>query len=236
MLTYTTWIEEKITLALSLAQGSCGGTYADGAIILCTSISAMSSLMWIKTKNTDRKRFIEIIVQFNNNGIDITNVSCPLLSQDKIHQNKINFKKKLGISDIAYRYTSANDKTEKEIIDLFSSIISPHCAKILSRRYSYANLLYEHIRCGFIHNYATTEFATSYDCANEIFDDGAPIITYVNYLSSPIPRKIHFPLEWISEVAKNVAAGMDSQCSHHNKYLGENIDLAAPRAWWIDGA
>lgn len=232
MLTYTSWIEEKSELAHVLAKGSCGGTYADGAIILCTAISAMSSVMWVRKTGTDRKRFIEIVTKFPRPGFDPTTVSAPLLAQDKEYNW---LRQRLGISDKALRYTGANDKSEDEIIKLCATIIGADNKKIRFRKYSYACLLYEHIRCGFIHTYRPTESATSGDALDEIFDHGTSNVTYVNYLESQGMRKIYFPLDWISEVAKNVAAGLDDECQQHGKFLGDNLDLAIPGTWWIDG-
>jgi hypothetical protein len=107
MLTYSSWIEEKSALAQALKQGSCGGTYADAAIVLCTSISAMASLKWIKTKRTDRKRFIEIVARSRRDGIDSTMVSAPLLAQGNSC-----WKQKVAVSEIAFRYTGDNDISE----------------------------------------------------------------------------------------------------------------------------
>ena len=45
---YASWMDERSELAFSLAKGSRGANYADGAIVLCIAISAMSSLVWIK--------------------------------------------------------------------------------------------------------------------------------------------------------------------------------------------
>lgn len=99
MFTYSSWIEEKNKLAHALASGSCGGTYADGAIILCTSIGAMASLMWIKTGRTDRKRFIEIVARFPRDGIDPTMISAPLIAQDTCWKHKVAISDTTSISE-----------------------------------------------------------------------------------------------------------------------------------------
>jgi hypothetical protein len=233
MTTYLSWIKGKSELAHALANGSCGGTYADGAIVLCTSISAMSSLMWVKKRGTDRKRFIEIVARHPEPGFDPTTISAILLSQSQDHAL---LKQKLAVSDIAFRYTGNDDKPESEIIKLCSNSISSDDCKKLARKYSYACLLYEHIRCGFIHTYRATESAASDDALRGIFNQGTSRITYVNYLATEKRRKIYFPLEWISKVAQNIAIGLDKECAHLNKVLGESLDLAIPSAWWIEGA
>jgi hypothetical protein len=232
MRTYSSWMEEKIALALELKKGSCRGTYADGAVILCVSISTMSSCMWIEKNRTDRSRFIEIVARFPGRGFDATTVSVPLISQDHIA-----LKQMLGVSDLAFVYTGDHDKSEADVITACSAGMNKSLddCKRLARKYSYASLLYEHVRCGFIHTYGPKDSATSHDSLWEMFDRGVPKITYVNYLAAQRLRKIHFPLEWISEVARNIASGMDAECSRSGKFLGQNLDLPAPATWWIEG-
>lgn len=108
--------------------------------------------------------------------------------------------------------------------------------KKFARKYSYACLLYEHIRCGFIHTYRPTDAATNDDALRAVFDAGGGKVTYVNYLQTKGMRKIYFPLEWIAMVAKNIAAGLDGESKRYNKNFGENLNLAVPSTWWIDGA
>jgi hypothetical protein len=225
------WIDGQNKLAHSLASGVYGGSYADGAIVLCVSISAMASLKWIKKDRTDRRRFIEIVARSSQVGFDPTMVSAPLLTQDHT-----SWKTKLGVSDKAFYYTQDNDKREDEIINLCDpAMIMPH-RKQFTRKYSYACLLYEHIRCGFIHTYRTTEAATHDDAIRAVFGGDSVKVTYVNYLEAKGIRKIYFPLEWIAKVAKKIATDLDGMSKLHNKRFGENLDLPVPSAWWIDGA
>jgi hypothetical protein len=224
-------MEEKTKLAHALASGACGGSYAEGAIILCTSISTMSSLMWIEKKHEDKRRFIELVTRFPQEKFDPTMVSVPLLSQG--HNS---WEQKLGVSDLAICYTSDVDKTEKDVINLCSAQASLVDRRKCVRRYSYAFLLYKHVRCGFIHTYSTTGFAASDDPLKYMSGLENSKITYVNYLASEGLRKIYFPLEWISEVARNIAAGLDGECNRLKKDWGQNLNVAAPNTWWIDGA
>ena len=191
----------------------------------------MASLKWVKKDRTDRRRFIEIVARSPQVGFDPTLVSAPLLTQDHII-----WKSKLGVSDKAFYYTQDNDKPESEIIKLCDTAMAMHARKKFARKYSYACLLYEHIRCGFIHIYSTTESATSDDALRAVFDGGGAKVTYANYLESKGMRKIYFPLEWIGEVAKEIASDLDGESKRQNKNFGENLDLAVPGAWWIDGA
>jgi len=233
MQNYSEWVEGQIKLANALASGSCGGTYADGAIILCTTISAMTSLMWIEKDKTDRKRFIEILVRFSQDVYDTTKVAIPIMAQDQ--QDCDLWHKKLKVSHKAFCYTGRDDKPETEIISLCGHLDVRECKKFV-RKYSYACLLYEQVRCGFVHTYRPGAFATEGDVLASLFDRGNAGISYVNYLASEGMRKIFFPLGWVSEVVKNVAAGMDRECAHIGKSFPENLDLPVPTIWWIEGA
>jgi len=153
-----------------------------------------------------------------------------------LSQDYNGFKQRLAISDKAFRYTETADKSENELIALCPTDMAPVNRRKLARKYSYANLLYEHIRCGFIHTYRPTRFATSDDALRGIFEQDPSRITYVNYLASEAARKIHFPLEWISGAAKNIAAGLDIEYARHGKVFGEALERPAPATWWLDGA
>jgi hypothetical protein len=230
--TYSDWIEEQIALALALKNGCCGGSYADGAIILCVSIATMASCLWIEKDKTDRTRFIEIIAKFPERGFDGTKISAPLISQ--AYPCLI---QPLKISNLPYVYTEDNDLPESTVLGHYATCLnrSARAGKKDVREYSYANLLYRHVRCGFIHKYSTTDAATNYNSSWEMHDSGAAKIYYANYLEPERVRKIYFPLEWISEVARNIAAGMDSESSRCGKYFGRNLDLPVPDKWWTDG-
>jgi hypothetical protein len=226
MSTYLDWAEEKCLLAGDLESGACGGSYSEGAIILCTCISAMASRLWIESVRADRKRFVEIVVQFSEPAHDTTKISVPLLVQGESQ-----WRHRLAFTDKHFRLTGANDKTENELLKLSATSSQSNCRKTL-RQYSYANILYRDIRCGFAHTYLPLRNARADDPLKGIFD--SPAITYVNG-SEGMVRQIHFGLDWIAAIAKNIARGMDVRCNHQGKYIGENIGLSPPGAWWIDG-
>jgi hypothetical protein len=230
MSTYLTWIRERNELAQALSKGSCGGTLADGVIILCTCICSMASLLWIESKEReDRKRFVEIVTSFSDQPYDTKLISVPLLAQ-----GENDWRRWLNVSEVAFRYTGANDKTENEIVALCGSS-PPRDYKRIIRQYSYANILYQDIRSGFAHTYMPTDRATIDDPLKRIFDRGLTQISYVNRMHTNNMRQIHFPLEWIAAVAANVASGMDAECLRNVKHIGENIGLSPPTRWWIAG-
>jgi hypothetical protein len=231
MSTYIIWIKERRELAEALNQGRCGGTFADGVIILCTCICAMASLLWIEARQRqDRKRFVEIVTRFSNPPHDTKKISVPLLAQEEI-----DWRQRLNVSNIAFRYTGTIDRDESEIVALGGPTPHPDIRKTI-RRYSYANILYTDVRSGFAHTYMPTDRVASADPLRGIFDRDTLGISYVNRLHERKMRQINFSLEWIAAVAENVASGMDAECNRGNKYIGENLGLNPPSTWWIDGA
>ena len=123
-MSYRTWVEQKCDLAQALGKGELGGSYADGAIILCATISAMSSLLWLPCKGTDRYRFTEIVARVPRNGLDPTRVSAPLLAQDFPL-----LRQALQISEISWCLTEAADKSEAEALGICTAASLPDCKK-----------------------------------------------------------------------------------------------------------
>jgi hypothetical protein len=226
---YQTWIEKQCRMAQSLESGSLDGTYADGAIILCSALGAMASLRWRPTPKTDRKRFIEIVARCRAGGPDTTRVSTALIAEVHPAFGRIENSRYLWERD---------DKTEADAIAIATAAGIADCKRQI-RRYSYATLLYEQVRCGFIHEYQPGKSATDGDQIRGIAKVAKNAISYANNLvlvkGKPATRRlIHFPLEWIGEVALAVARGMDDECSRRNMQPLENLGLAIPHIWWSE--
>jgi hypothetical protein len=228
LLSYQSFVEQKIKTAQAIAMGCCDGTYAEGAIILCSIISAMSAIAWPDDKKhrIDRKRFVEIITRFPPSGIDPKKMSIPLLVQDGKACNS-----RLGIPKAAFYLTGANDLNET---DVEKSCPGLSLCKI--RKYSYANLLYEQIRCGYAHQYRTGHEASDHDSLRPIAKVKESVISYVNVNSdNTIYRFIHFPLHWIASVAEGIALGLDNESSKKGKMLFDDLCFEVPKPWWLDG-
>jgi hypothetical protein len=176
----------------------------------------------------------DIVARLCSGGPDTTRVSASLLAVEFPQ-----FGKHLGISEKSLYLTEGNDKTEAEAIKICDTASVPDCKRRV-RRHSYASLLYEQVRCGFIHEYKPGNQATSADPLRGIARVGSNRISYVNSLSEEnnvcvTRRLIHFPLEWISEVTLAVATAMDGECSRQGKYPFENLGLKIPTRWWSEG-
>lgn len=240
MLTYSSWVGRQIRLARSLEDGVCEGTYADAAIILCSSIDAMAALMWVEGVRDNKKRFTEIVAGSGAvGGVDAKTISIPLLCQS--HGD---LEKAINPEDdnIAWNLTSDDDDLEDFVLTAHPEVVQYFEKSEGSLRdFSYANLLYEGVRCGYIHTYNPTDVASGYDGTRSIFNVDRSKISYVNEPLLVLPpedytvfRKIYFPVDWISGVAMNVAAVLDSECVRLGKYFGENLGNSFPAAWWID--
>src|SRR5258708_3137107 len=194
----------------------------------------MAAVLWPGETN-DKRRFVETIVRFPCN-VDTKVVSAPLLAADCDI-----CRQGLRISNIAFRLTGEHDKNESEIRSLCTPVCA-HFDKRQIRKYSYAYLLYKEVRCGFVHEYRPGDHATDGDQLRSGFGPSPHQISYVNCLDSPVAssshaavapkRRIYFPLEWIAEVARGVAQGVDCECG--GKAIFKEINLAKPNKRWID--
>ena len=225
---YQSFVEQKITTAQTIAAGSCEGTYAEGALIMCAVISAMSAIAW-PGKGQDRKRFVEIITRFSPLGINPKKVSGPLLVQDGKICNSI-----IGIPSKSFKLTEANDHYEEDIINLCPRLALPEI-----RKYSYANLLYEQIRCNYAHQYRIGPSASEHDSLRQkqIMDINESDISYVSVIGDNVSflQVIYFPLKWIASVVQSVAKGLDVELSRQGKMPFDDLCLDIPNPWWLDG-
>ncbi len=233
--TFQAWAKERGSLAQSLGRGALGGSYADGAIILCAAIGAMASLLWKPSFGTDAKRFVEIVTRFRTGGPDTTQVSAPLLATEFPQ-----LRHGLGVGEKPLYLTGQTDKMEADVRAMCIATNIPNGKKAV-RRYSYASLLYKQVRCGFIHEYQPGENTTERDGLRKFAGVKDDEISYVNMREEEFgilidKRLIHFPLEWITAVALAVAAGIDDERSRRDETSYKNIGLAIPEAWWIDGS
>ncbi|WP_435548312.1 hypothetical protein [Desulfobacterium sp. N47] len=233
MLTYTSWVDEKIKIARAIGSGCCGGGYDEGALILCASISAMAALSWPGDR-IDKKRFVEILAQVvagtaNPNPLKI---STPLLCQEDQY-----FKSILLPSNISFYQTEEIDKDYSELIDCLSlkGIAIDNAQQKTIKKYSYGFLLYNQVRCGFAHEYMIGQNATSFDALRNIGKVNANAVSYTNSIdiNNSTRKRIHFPISWISQLAKNVAQWLDEQRLKQGMQIFEKLNIAQPSNWWM---
>lgn len=227
MLTYTSWVEEKIRIAQAVASGCCGGGYDEGALIVCAAISAMSALAW-PGRGIDKKRFIEILTKAEINPSPLK-ISIPLLCQEDSCLKNV-----LLASNKSFYLTTEIDKDYSELITFLmqKDIVINDAQRKTIKQNSYGFLLYNQIRCGFVHEYKIGENATTFDQMRNISNVNANNVSYTVINDSP-QRRIHFPISWISHLSRIVAHWLDEQRAEKGKQIFETIDLPFPDKWWI---
>jgi hypothetical protein len=218
------WAMRKCELALNLSRGDCGGSYGDGVMILCAAISALAAEAW-PGSGRDKKRFVEALVKHARISHPEF-ISVPLLISGAGHQQQHALRSTF-IAPLEHGIPStilSGNEVDKPEQDIFSVCLGLGLHKI--RRYSYANLLYEEIRCGYSHEYDPGEKARSWSVGARVADTPT---TYVNMLSDcdQRTRLIHFHIEWIADVVTEIACSLDKQA--------QMLPLSEPEKWWIDG-
>ncbi|MCL4526696.1 MAG: hypothetical protein M1492_09590 [Gammaproteobacteria bacterium] len=215
------WVERKVSIARQLNGGECGADYAEAVMVLSAAISALAAEMWPGMQK-DRARFVEVVVQYSPQSLDVTRLSLPLLvgrlAQDQSKNEEAVLKEKFLRFD-PFRVLTGDevDRPESEVLSLCPTLT----IKFL-RQFSYANLLYEEVRSAYVHQYSTGERADSWPMTLQA--DAS--ISYVNRVNDPY-RHIHFRLEWVARVAIEVAKSID--------LASPSFPCSDPNAWWIHG-
>lgn len=215
------WAAKKCDTALRLSGGECGGSYGEGVIIICASISALAAEVWPGIKK-DRVRFVELLKEFSPSEFDTTRISVPLLIDDLRNKKHLYQAKKLEKSFLDFvpgqvLIGSKVDKFENEIIGL-----CPRLSLNEVRKFSYANLLYGQVRSSYAHEYRPGQLANSWPMTS---DQSSPA-SYVEWFDKPI-RRIHFHIPWLVKIAVTLADSIDA--------VSTTLPRVDPAKWWVEG-
>ena len=218
---FTNWVKKKIKIASKLNDGELGGGHAESMIILSTVISALSSMVW-PGENIDRKRFIELLKKFTNTTPETTRISIPLFVNELRNTSRNKEADIFQNEFMNYGHTRVLncdevDKTEDEIIMICSNLNSQEI-----RKFSYANILYQEVRCNYIHEYYSGKRADPFPMTRK----NNACVSYINWVNDPY-RHIHFHFDWIKEIILTVANALDN--------FEETLPLKYPESWWIEG-
>lgn len=220
----TRWVQSKAVFATSLSHGDCNGSYRDAALILCVVLSSLATEVWPRGRQTahlDKKRFVQLLVDYSPDHLHLTRISIPsLILSSKLQPSKISTIS-TGFDDLGQstRILNGNDVDRDEITILTKY---PRLTRGVVRRSSYACILYEWIRSGYVHEYSEDPRASAYRHTHAVDSD----VNYLNTVEgSEIVRKIHFPIPWLCSVAIETAHNLDNL----------TLPLPPPTHWWIDG-
>ena len=212
------WITRKQQIALRLANGECDGSYGEAVLILCSALNALAATVW-PGKEIDRKRFIELLKNFTSSQSVCTLISVPLLVAYLRNKGEHNEEKQLKdrflkFSDSLVLTGDVVDKTEKEILSVCDTISQRYI-----RTFSYANLLYQEIRSGYVHEYGPGNKADTWPMTSK----SNVYVSYVNKLGED--RRIHFHIDWLLKISSETAQIVSNLM----------LPLEIPKVWWIDG-
>jgi hypothetical protein len=206
------FLQGRVDLVKTLRESSLPVTYHDLALILTAVMSACAACRW-PGRGFDPKRFVESLIRF---------------SSPELHLNWVSTGALLEIGAISDSQTPWGRPAQQVRIFTGEELDGPIAA--MEHRYpdvslrdfkraSYANRIYEWLRCGYAHNYwaggNTTPVAPS---------DRPAQISYISR-GGPFGRQIRvasFHLDYLILVAEEQVVKLPER------------EIDKPGQWWID--
>lgn len=213
----TKWMLRRKDIALSLAKGVCGASYAEAVIILSAAISAVAAELH-PGKGKDKVRFVELLTDASPSDCGL--ISVPLLISHLRRKQSVAEADVLEARFSPYPLsqvvsTRDVDVPEKDILPFI-----PNYPLKDIRACSYAVLLYQEIRSSYAHQYDPGERADAWPMTL-LRNEPA---SYVNVIGEP--RRVHFHIEWIAKIAIRAAEYADVKLP----------PFPDPAEWWADGS
>lgn len=203
----------RIDLVNQLRDNSLIVSYAELVLILTSVISACAAFRWPKKNGGDRKRFVELLAVYSPADFHCAYVCVAGLIQKKCLTEA---ETPWGQSGMSTRIFS-----DEEIdLDLEEARRTyPRVSLKDLKNNSYAVLIYERLRCAYVHEYAMTE-ATIEEPVSSI-----PVrVSYIGrrpFLGEDIQRVAYFDLDYLIKIA-----------DYHVNSLPERPEQE-PSEWWI---
>jgi hypothetical protein len=206
-------------------------TYGDAILVLTAVISALASQCW-PGKSLDRCRFNQLLVDY---APETRTISVPLLMKH-FESN--------GKTDLASTLKSHFDSCiplgsipRGDIVDLsekdVEKLLGAPC-RIEVRKHSYANLLYEELRCSYSHEFKPGDRVRVHRPSWLYLEPGVFYQPYSRRDSNisenplePSSYQIYFDLTWIGKVLKKCSIAVDK--------AAKRLRRKPPIKWWITG-
>jgi hypothetical protein len=235
--TFRDWFGHRVTIADEIKAKYDYGLF-DAEILLCCALSAIAANIW-PGKIKDKKRFIQLLVDFAPSDIDLKIISIPMLV-DELKDSAQKLEDKF--------YPSLNKiVTAKEIDHSESDIISvvPEMSLNKLREFSYAAIIYRDLRCALIHEFTLNKLETwgmssvqdepSYN--NEMdaqeFAQAQKIMASTGQRINKLirtRRKLFIPYPYLRKVVISVAENVFNYWDQVLLYTKDE-----PAKWWIEG-
>lgn len=220
--------ERTSSVALQVSKGAAGGWILEGYLLVSATVSGLASAVW-PGNGGDFRRFVEVWARFSEPGLNSTRVSRPLLLQ---HLESIgDHQTAAGLRRSSKAFGSGEDDRvvtgyDVDLSDSDVLAICPNLSAAEVRRFSYPVLFYKHFRSSIVHEYELQGPATGTS-----HNDDFTVPSYENCLVRGSPytseRRIHFPVPWLTDVVKSIAANIDKS--------GTPLGQGKPSKWWVNG-
>ena len=229
------WIKSKIKIAECLCKGGCNGSYDDAVLILCGALSGVASDLWPSAlspkQGIDKMRFVELMVKHSKSNPHPELISVPLLyitrskdplQKDNAHVIEQQFKSlNLWSGPLGTRIITCKDYhlSDKDAQSLLNGLPLQEI-----RKYSYAYVFYDQLRCGYVHEGKPRKMATT---GRMGMSRRNPKIEYLLEDHVNIIHKICFSFDWIKEMVLSI--------SDIYEELDADSPATKPTKWWLDG-
>lgn len=218
------WVAEKCQVAQRLSRGEAGGSYAEAALVMCATLSALAAELWDGT-GIDRVRFIEMLVRLGPEADICGTISIPLLTQHLEASGREAYAKQL---QRAFSVPSISRVLTGPEVDRGASDILALCPALdleEIRRFSYASILYSEVRSSYAHEYRPGDLADSWPMTMQQDQK----VSYINRLRGDLNtrRLVHFHFEWLTVLPVELAGVVES--------LAPALPQSRPKVWWAKG-
>ena len=218
------WVAEKCQVATRLSRGEAGGGYAEAAILVCATLSALAAELWAGT-GIDRVRFIEMLVKLGPEAGTCRTISVPLLTQHLQSSGRpteaTQLQRAFSVPSISRILTGPEvDRLEADVL-----AVCPALDLEELRRFSYASILYGEIRSSYAHEYRPGQLADSLPMTMRQDQK----VSYINRICDDLQtrRLVHFHFEWLTALPVEIAGVVDGSSA--------TLPQPLPKLWWAKG-
>lgn len=186
------YLNNRLRLVEFLWEKAPMKSYGDAVLILTAVLSACATWRW-PGKGKDRERFIRLLTEYSLPDHHADWVCIPALINEGI----------LKESETPYHNNEIRIFTDEEI-DLSPSdakVKYPSLMEGQLRKYNYASLIYEYLRCGYAHEYVPHETITHVPATRRVAR-----ISYIGRLGTDfdeITKMMCFHLDYLFNLAEH---------------------------------
>ena len=198
----------RVRLVREMMESEIDVHYADLALILCSVISACSAIRW-PGRGIDRCRYVELLACHSPTDAHASWVSVPALIDREL----------VAEGDTPYKGNETRIFRDEEIdLEIAAAQRQYPCVTMRNlKRCSYANLIYEWLRCGYAHGYWHNENVTHVPASRH----DARISYIGRSIGNGTRRMVAFHIDYLIGLAEHHATNLvDSPQAH-------------PATWWL---